>query len=447
MKNAVEVVYRPPSKPTNCFDNLEITLANLTAEMDEIILTAIIALFDVHAPLKTISTKRPAKPYITDTIKEIIKLKDKEAYKDLKNYVSYAIKQEKAAYVEYELNACKKNSRKLWNKFSDLGVHQRKSNEIAPELTDPNRINNFFCNVPSTSIDPNLVEFFNYNRHHNPHQTLELTLVTMEEVKNALLSIKSNATGLDNISLQMLKLIFPFCGDTITHLINTSFLSGMVPKVWKKAVVVPLAKVTKATKLKELRPINLLPVTYKIVEKIITYIIMKYMNEFNILPSYRSGFRRNYSTCSALLKITSEISTALDDSQLCILTLLYYSKAFDMVNPQLLLAKLRYYGLAEAFCDWFNSYLSNRTQVVKLEDNVSSEIEMALGVPQGSSLSPILFTTFTADLPSCLSSDVSAHLYADDTQMYVFCNPQDINSAVSILTKQEFGTYVRMVLK
>ncbi|KAJ3666833.1 hypothetical protein Zmor_002263 [Zophobas morio] len=163
----------------------------------------------------------------------------------------------------------------------------------------------------------------------------------------------------------------------------------MVPKVWKKAVVVPLAKVTKATKLTELRPINLLPVTSKIVEKIITYRIMKYMNEFNILPLYQSGFRRNYSTCSALLNITSDIATAFDDSQLCILTLLDYSTAFDMVNYQLLLAKLRYYGLAEAFCNWFNSYLSNRTQVVKLEDNVSSEIEMDVGVPQGSSVSDI----------------------------------------------------------
>ena len=90
-----------------------------------------------------------------------------------------------------------------------------------------------------------------------------------------MLSIKSDATGLDNISPQMLQLVFSFCGDTITHLITTSFLSGIASKVWKKAVVVWLSKVTKAAKLTELRPISLLPVTLKIVEKIIAYRIMK----------------------------------------------------------------------------------------------------------------------------------------------------------------------------
>lgn len=114
------------------------------------------------------------------------------------------------------------------------------------------------------------------------------------------------------------------------------------------------------------------------------------------------------------------------------MVLLDYSKAFDAINHELLLAKLHHYGLDWTALRWFDDYLRGRTQVVEINGNTSTEKTIRRGVPQGSVLAPLLFAIFTADLCVGLSgSGSSIHLFADDTQLYRPCLPEDVDNAIA----------------
>ena len=117
------------------------------------------------------------------------------------------------------------------------------------------------------------------------------------------------------------------------------------------------------------------------------------------------------------------------------MVLLDYTKAFDTVDHNLLLAKLHYYGCDEQLLDWFRHYLNNRTQVVQLQGKSSAEAQLYQGVPQGVILSPLLFTIFTVGFPFVLSNTSNYHLYADDSQIYTSFEPSRSSEAIALLNK------------
>ena len=126
---------------------------------------------------------------------------------------------------------------------------------------------------------------------------------------------------------------------------------------------------------------------------------------------------------------------AWDKGRVTVMALLDYSRAFDSLNHQLLLSKLSYIGCSEATLSWFEDYLSDRRQVVRLKGLTSSEVNITRGIQQGSLIGPVMYTIYTADIIYLASKEVSLHLYADDTQVYVSCHPERINSAVHILNE------------
>lgn len=171
----------------------------------------------------------------------------------------------------------------------------------------------------------------------------------------------------------------------------------------------------------------------KVLEKVVYNSLIHHIQHNHLLPKTQSGFRSQYSTVTAMIKITTDIAKSIDDSKVTYLALLDYSKAFDVIDRDLLIAKLHYYGINEQMLKWFRNYLSSRYQAVKIENNISVDLSVSYGVPQGSILGPILFTIFTADLPSVLRDNWNIHLYADDTQVYKSCLPLEVNGIVSEL--------------
>ena len=155
--------------------------------------------------------------------------------------------------------------------------------------------------------------------------------------------------------------------------------------------------------------------------------LVTYLTVHGLLPRLQSAYRARHSTETALLKVTSDILSALDNGDLASLALLDLSAAFDTVDHDILLRRMRVsYGIDGVALQWFRSYLGGRTQFVKYRGCCSSKALVKYGVPQGSVLGPILFILYTADLVALIESHgLSPHLYADDSQILGSCCPTD----------------------
>ena len=128
------------------------------------------------------------------------------------------------------------------------------------------------------------------------------------------------------------------------------------------------------------------------------------------------GFRLNVSTNNALMSITENIQTQLDEGKYCAGVFVDFKKAFDTVDHNILLRKLDYYGIRGIANEWFCSYLKKRKQFVSIQNNMSSIKEILTGVPQGSVLGPLLFLIYINDLHKSIRFSKTYH-FADDTSM------------------------------
>lgn len=202
---------------------------------------------------------------------------------------------------------------------------------------DSAKINNFFVTcIPDTSADySNTIKFYQRSTFMNIGSVFHFHTVDEAEVREFIFDIKSSAVGHDGINSVMLRLLVPHVLPFITHIINTCILENVFPHAWKTSVVIPLPKKSKIVSLGDLRPISLLPTLSKVFEKNLRKQINEHLNTYNILPTCQSGFRRNYSCTTALLKVTDDILRARDRSDLTLLVLLDFSKALASVTRQL----------------------------------------------------------------------------------------------------------------
>ena len=206
---------------------------------------------------------------------------------------------------------------------------------------------------------------------------------------------------------------------SITYLVNKSLLSGIFPQPWKEAKISPIFKSGCRDDVNNYRPISILPTLSKFIEKWIHKQLMSFLNSYSLLHKQQSGFREGHSTESALILMIDSWLKAINDGKFVGCLMVDFRKAFDLVDHNLLLQKLRLYKCDENSLQWFNSYLSNRTQMVSINYKVSSSESIKFGVPQGSILGPLMFLIFINDLPLVLDNTItSTDLYADDTTVY-----------------------------
>ena len=152
--------------------------------------------------------------------------------------------------------------------------------------------------------------------------------------------------------------------------------------------------------------------------------MMTFIKKHKILYELQFGFRENHSTVHALLEITDQIYSKLDQDNCALGVFLDLSKAFDTIDHEILLYKLHHYGFRGIVGDWFSSYLRNRKQYTCCNKAQSALGTIETGVPQGSVLGPILFTIFVNDMANAMN-DAKPRLFADDTNIFCFSNNLD----------------------
>ena len=272
--------------------------------------------------------------------------------------------------------------------------------------------------ISSSTLGPNLAKDYNeewvYEGKNFESELLSIS-TDAEEVAILIKGIDTNKSScIDMVSSRALKDGMSAIPGKIADMFNASLTEKCVPSAWKIGTIIPLQKDGDKTDVANLRPITLLPIIGKMLEKIVNNRLMSYLEENSILDKKQGGFRSGHSTASTIAYYTNEVYRGLNDRYFTLSTFVDLKKAFDTVNHSILLKKLSKLGVGGPLYEWLVSYLSERKQKTFVNGKTSKEGIVKCGVPQGSILGPTLFLIYINDLSQVLEN-CNAYLYADDT--------------------------------
>ena len=289
---------------------------------------------------------------------------------------------------------------------------------------DVEKLNKYFTSVGKSIQDKlpscNDDEFLKLMPDNSTLEGIEIfNEVTEEAVLEYVNSIANDKSIYDKIPVKVYKKLIPSIVTPLTHIINKSLFSGVMPEACKRAFVTPVYK-GEGDKLDpgNYRPISILPLLGKCIEYFVNQNLMEYIRENNILSDRQFGFRKDNSTTYLMLELFDKIHSAKGQGKRPGILFLDIKKAFDSVDHNILLRKLEHYGIKGAVYNWFKSYLSNRFQSTKIGKRVSIALLILWGIPQGSILGPLLFSIFINDIVAICKESVP-FLFADDGALYL----------------------------
>ena len=361
-------------------------------------------------PRHQVFVSQKTKPWITPLTVHFVN-KRWAAYRD-QNFTLYAYYKEK---VKKEIEKSKRiwssrlnNSKSLWQKVHSVNGTKSSNplNNILNKFSSiheaVNAINESLCEVfTAPSIINNSPEITNWNIG-----TIHPTLVS----KMLSLIPPNKACGSDLVPTIIYKKASDILSNPLTHIFNESVRLRSVPSLWKLSNVTPLPKCASPT-IKDLRPISLLPIPSKILEKIVLTSIHDLL--ISHFGSRQHGFRPQGSTTTAMITMLDIITKYLDDKSVLGVQVIAYdfSKAFDKLNHKIIIDRLKQYSLPDGFINWCSNYLQNRKQRVIIGNMTSRTLSISSGVPQGSILGPALFAIVASTYESSHGEVVK---FADD---------------------------------
>ena len=341
-------------------------------------------------------------------------------YRRLRSAIVSALRQAKASFFSSLDPKCSKTFWKsvqaIRSKATSIPVFSVNGVQITSSSGKANLLNNYFTCCFNTLVPP-LTHGTLAVGHSIPFP--DDLLCCEEEVALLLSKIDiSKSSGPDGISGQMLKLTAYSSAPAITRLFNLSLTSGCVPKEWKCAWVSPVPKVAGTTDYTQFRPVSLLPVISKILERHVQAYLLEWALTESLISDDQWGFLCGRSTTGALVNTVDRWHRCLERGNEVCAVFLDLKKAFDRVPHRPLLDKLRALNINPFVLQWLENYLMHRSQTVVVGGESSAPASVLSGVPQGSVLGPLLFLLYINGVTEVVTSDCALSLYADDNLLF-----------------------------
>lgn len=264
--------------------------------------------------------------------------------------------------------------------------------------------------------------------------------ISSAEVVRTIKSLKNGKSpGPDLITTHMIKNYSYWGYEILTNIYNACLTHAYFPTKWKTAITVAVPKSGKDPKLvSSYRPIALLCIFGKVLEKLIASWCVELLRSKEILPDHQFGFRKGLSTGHAIDYLYATIKRGLKNKESTGAVSFDIEKAFDRVWHNGLLFKMIRMGFPVEFIKIVQSFLRPRSFCVRVGEGMSKKNTISWGVPQGSVLSPTLYNIYISDIPMPNSDETRIIQYADDTIVLT------TNRQISNIEK-ELQTYSKMI--
>ena len=453
-------------------------LASTSADLSASILQrGITRVLDTMAPVRTIQNRTSYVPYLTNDTKQLqaavkdaqVKaagsgdLEDWRLYRSMRNQKNRAVKEDQLRWQKDKLSSTA-NPADMWKAAKSMlgwgcAGPPTQLRHLGQYISSPKGIattmNHFFLdkvkklreNIPETDSDP--IAKMKENMEGRSC-SFSFDQVTVKQVDTIIRGLRgSKATGLDFIDVKNVKVVSKEISPCLAHIINLSIATNTFPDSYKHAKVVPLLKSSDKSPLdcSSYRPVSLLPVLSRVVEKALFTQLSNYLEANCLLHPNHHGGRKWHNTTTALIQLNDEWLAAAEEGMITGVMMTDLSAAFDLWDHQLGLEKARLMGLTQDSCSWIASNISGRSQSTIVDGYISSPLRLpAYSVPQGSVGAPLLFLMANSDLPDvihnhpvsyktptghCKEDGDSVHFVDDGTVIYSHRNPAVISQVLT----------------